>query len=80
VPASRIDVAISCISRRQHGGSSPGCQLRQRTGTRENDVGTEVRRLTAGGNRIRTIGPAEKETAAERPRGRPSSPRETTWA
>ena len=40
----------------------------------------EVRRLSAGGNRIRTIGPAEKETAAERPRGRPSSPRETTWA
>src|SRR6516164_2159213 len=25
-----------------------------------------VRRLTAGGNRIRTIGPAEKETAVER--------------
>ena len=36
--------------------------------------------LSAGGNRIRTIGPAEKETAAERPRGRLSSPRETTWA
>jgi hypothetical protein len=25
-----------------------------------------VRRLSAGGNRIRTIGPAEKETAVER--------------
>jgi hypothetical protein len=37
--------------------------------------------LTAGGNRIRTIGPAEKETAVrERPRGRPSSSRETTCA
>jgi len=28
--------------------------------------GTKVRRLTAGGNRIRTISPAEKETAVER--------------
>jgi hypothetical protein len=36
-----------------------------------------VRGLSPGGNRIRTIGPAEKETAIERPRGRSSS-RETT--